>query len=127
MRRFARRLAWGLAVVVAGFIVASLATLRRLDLSEAGFERLAGVLERTFAGGPDGAPADDLGPGIYGPSRFYRAVGAFNVVNVCNHWVSDLLDAAGVPTDPVLATLPQGLFLDLRWRPGIVPLARTGP
>jgi hypothetical protein len=35
---------------------------------------------------------------------------------VCNHWIAGLLDAAGVPTSPVLATLPYGLILDLRWR-----------
>lgn len=84
-----------------------------LDLSAAGFQRLATKLEQTFAPGPQ-----DLGPGLYGPSRFYRAVGAFNLLNVCNHWTAGLLGAAGVPTAPVVDTVPRGLLLDLRWRAG---------
>jgi hypothetical protein len=60
-----------------------------------------------------------LGPGLYGPSLFYRAVGHFNLLNVCNHWTARLLDVAGVPTAPVLATLPYGLQADLRFRSGL--------
>jgi uncharacterized protein (TIGR02117 family) len=100
------------------------ATIVRVELSEQGFARLLARLEATFAPGSDGRPLEDLGPGIYGQSRFFRAVGWFSLAHVCNHWVADLLDAAGVPTAPVLATLPGGLFLDLRWRSGLRPLAR---
>jgi uncharacterized protein (TIGR02117 family) len=89
----------------------------RLELGETGFERLLGKVNATLA-----ADLRDLGPGLYGPSLFYRAVGAFHVFNVCNHWIADLLDAAGVPTAPVLATLPRGLLFDLKWRAGAVPL-----
>jgi uncharacterized protein (TIGR02117 family) len=85
-------------------------------LSEAGFERLVARLEGSFAQGPDNQPPADLGPGLYGPSLFYRGDGTFSILRVCNHWVADLLDAAGVPTAPVVATLPRGLLLDLRWR-----------
>ena len=93
-------------------------------LSAEGFEGLVDRIDRTFAPGPRGDPVEDLGRGLYGPSLFYRAVGKFNILRVCNHWLADLLDVAGVPTSPVLATLPQGLFLDLRWRSGLVALAR---
>jgi uncharacterized protein (TIGR02117 family) len=92
------------------------AAIVRLDLTQQGFRRLLARLDATFAADPQGAAIQDLGPGLYGPSRFYRAVGSFNLLNVCNHWTAGLLDAAGVPTDPVLATLPFGLLLDLRWR-----------
>jgi uncharacterized protein (TIGR02117 family) len=94
-----------------------------LDLSTDGFDRLLASIDATFAPA-GGVAADDLGPGLYGPSRFYRARGTFNIFHVCNHWLADLLDAAGVPTAPVLATLPAGLFLDLEWRSGLRPLAR---
>ena len=67
-------------------------------------------------------PPEPLGPGLYGPSLFYRGVEAFHVFNVCNHWVARLLSAAGLPTAPVLATLPPGLLLDLKWRAGLDPL-----
>jgi uncharacterized protein (TIGR02117 family) len=94
-----------------------------LDLSRNGFARMLGRIEQTFAPGA-GIAADDLGPGLYGPSRFYRANGTFNIFHVCNHWLADLLDAAGVPTAPVPATLPPGLFLDLEWRSGLQPMVR---
>jgi uncharacterized protein (TIGR02117 family) len=98
------------------------ADIIRLGLSEEGFARAAERLNATFAPAANGLPIEDLGPGLYGPSLFFRAVGAFNLLNVCNHWVANLLDAAGVPTAPVLATLPQGPLLDLRWRSGLLPM-----
>jgi uncharacterized protein (TIGR02117 family) len=96
----------------------------QLDLTEAGFARLAAKVDAAFSR-PDGTgKPDELGPGLYGPSLFYRAVGAFHLFNVCNHWIADLLAAAGVPTARALATLPVGLLLDLRWRAGRSVLAR---
>jgi len=92
--------------------------LVRLDLGEAGFARLANKLDTSFVRGEGGLPVD-LGPGLYGTSLFFRANGAFHLFNVCNHWIANLLDAAGVPTAPVLATLPFGLLLDLEWRSGL--------
>jgi hypothetical protein len=68
----------------------------------------------------------DAGKGLYGPSLFYPAVGRFSILRVCNHWIADLLDAAGLPTTPLLATLSPGLMLDLRWRAGLRPL-RAAP
>jgi uncharacterized protein (TIGR02117 family) len=94
-----------------------------VPLSRAGAVRLAALLERTFARGAGGMP-EVLGPGLYGPSLFYRAVGSFSLRRVCNHWLADLLDAAGVPTTPVLATVPPGLLWDLELRSGLKPLRR---
>jgi uncharacterized protein (TIGR02117 family) len=102
-----------------------LADIIALDLSADGFDRMLGRIDATFAPAGTGDPLEDVGAGLYGPSRFYRAKGTFNLFHVCNHWVADLLDAAGVPTAPVPATLPPGLFLDLEWRSGLRPLART--
>jgi uncharacterized protein (TIGR02117 family) len=102
-----------------------LADIIALDLSAKGFERMLARIDATFAPAA-GVPAEDAGPGLYGPSRFYRARGTFNIFHVCNHWLADLLDAAGVPTAPVMATLPTGLFLDLEWRAGLRPLPRHG-
>lgn len=91
------------------------ADLVALHLSEAGFLRLVSLLDASFARDAGGLP-QDLGPGLYGPSLFYRATGAFWLANLCNHWTARLLDAAGVPVAPLLATLPRGLVLDLEWR-----------
>ena len=100
--------------------------LVRLDLGEAGFGRLADKLDASFARGEGGLPVD-LGPGLYGTSLFFRANGAFHLFNVCNHWLAGLLDAAGVPTAPVPATLPYGLLLDLEWRSGLARLPPLAP
>lgn len=94
------------------------ADLVMLSLSGDGFDRLARMLDATFARSGRGGTVEELGPGLSGPSLFFRAVGTFNLLRVCNHWTADLLDAAGVPTAPVLATLPQGLLWDLSRRAG---------
>ena len=91
------------------------AEIVRLPLSPAGLERLLARLEAAFVRNPTEAPVE-LGPGLYGPSLFYRARDAFSILNVCNHWTADLLDAAGVPT------APHGLIWDLRLRSGLKPL-----
>jgi uncharacterized protein (TIGR02117 family) len=98
-----------------------------IGLSDAGFARAAAMLDSTFARSNDSVTPQELGPGLYGTSLFFRASGAFHLFNVCNHWIARVLDAAGIPTTPVLATLPFGLLLDLRWRSGLVPLAPPGP
>jgi uncharacterized protein (TIGR02117 family) len=98
----------------------------RIELGEASFARLADRLDATFARDEAGRP-EDLGPGLYGPSLFFRANGTFHIFNVCNHWLAGLLDAAGVPTAPVLATLPFGLLLDLEWRSGLARLPLSMP
>ena len=94
----------------------------RVGLSDAGFARVADLLDSTFARSKGSTMPEELGPGLYGTSLFFRANGAFHLFNVCNHWIARMLDAAGIPTAPVLATLPFGLLLDLRWRSGLVPL-----
>jgi uncharacterized protein (TIGR02117 family) len=93
-----------------------------VGLSAAGFARVAALLDATFARSNGSVMPQELGPGLYGTSLFFRANGAFHLFNVCNHWTARVLDAAGIPTAPVLATLPFGLLLDLRWRSGLVPL-----
>ena len=96
----------------------------RIELSGSGFTRMIEALEASFTKA-GGAAAEPLGAGLYGPSLFYRGVDTFHAFNVCNHWVARLLSWAGLPTTPVLATMPPGLFLDLRWRAGLVPLQRN--
>jgi uncharacterized protein (TIGR02117 family) len=99
----------------------------RVGLSDAGFARVADMLDSTFARSNGSLMPEKLGPGLYGTSLFFRANGAFHLFNVCNHWIARVLDAAGIPTAPVLATLPFGLRLDLRWRSGLVPLPPAAP
>lgn len=100
------------------------ADIIRIPVSHDGFARMIQRLDASFGRDPNGVPFEPLGPGLYGPSLFYRGVEAFHVFNMCNHWVARLLSAAGLPSAPVLATLPPGLFLDLKWRAGLVPLPK---
>jgi uncharacterized protein (TIGR02117 family) len=95
-----------------------------ITLSREGFARLVSQIDGGFARKPDGTVEEALGPGLYGPSLFYRGVDTFHIFNVCNHWVARLLSAAGLPTAPLLSALPQGLLLDLKWRSGLVLLPR---
>jgi uncharacterized protein (TIGR02117 family) len=100
------------------------AELVRVPLSTTGFDQLLARLDDTFVP-PRAGALSDLGPGLYGPSLFYPANGSFSVFRVCNHWLDELLGAAGLPTAPVLATIPAGLLLGLRWRAGLRPVSRT--
>jgi uncharacterized protein (TIGR02117 family) len=94
------------------------ADMVQIELGAHGFDLLAEKIDAAFARGAGGAPAQEIGPGLYGSSLFFRAIGTFHAFHVCNHWVADMLDVAGVPTAPVLATAPQGLLWDLRRRAG---------
>jgi uncharacterized protein (TIGR02117 family) len=99
----------------------------RIKLGAIGFERLLDKLDASFARDQNGLISEPLGPGLYGTSLFFRGNGTFHLFHVCNHWIADLLDAAGVPTAPVVATLPAGLLLDLEWRSGLERLPRPSP
>jgi uncharacterized protein (TIGR02117 family) len=94
------------------------ASLMKVPLSRNGFDKMLQKLEATFVPPQNGA-LPDLGRGLYGPSVFYPATGRFGMFHVCNHWVEELVGAGGLPTTPVLATLPAGLLLNLRWRAGL--------
>lgn len=84
-----------------------------LQLSEAGVDRLVARLNGYFAT-RDGAPLA-VGRGRAPGSQFFWAEGSSHFGKNSNHWVGELLNAAGVPTAPVLHTFVQGLSLDLRW------------
>jgi uncharacterized protein (TIGR02117 family) len=100
------------------------AEIVRVSLSQTGFDQLLQKLDASFVP-PQGGALPDAGKGLYGPSLFYPAVGTFSVLRVCNHWIAELLGAAGLPTTPVVDTFSSGLLLDLRWRAGLRTVART--
>ena len=86
-----------------------------LRLSEAGFDALANRLAAAFAVDGTGQP-EALGPGLYGPSLFFRANGRYSLFATCNHWVAGLVAAAGLKVSPVPAVLSNGLLTEIRWR-----------
>lgn len=89
-----------------------------LRLSAAGFDALARRLAATFAVDGTGQP-EALGPGLYGPSLFFRANGRYSLLATCNHWVAGLVAAAGVRVSPVPSVLSNGLLAEIRWRNGL--------
>ena len=101
------------------------AEMVKVPLSLNGFDRMLERLDATFVPPQNGA-LPDLGRGLYGPSLFYAATGTFSITRVCNHWIGDLLGAAGLPTNPVIATVPAGLIAYLRWRAELAPARNSG-
>jgi uncharacterized protein (TIGR02117 family) len=95
------------------------ADIVRIPLSDAGLARMLSALDKSFVMSGDPSAPQVLGRGLYGPSLFFRANGAFHMFRVCNHWVADMLSAAGLPMTPVLDTVAPGLFLDLKMRAGL--------
>ncbi|MCA3596294.1 MAG: DUF2459 domain-containing protein [Methylobacterium sp.] len=89
----------------------------RVMLPAGGLARMALGIDATASRAADGDLVD-LGAGLYGPSRFFRAGGTFSILQVCNHWVAGLVRSSGLRNNRLLALLPAGLFLDLRWRAG---------
>lgn len=95
-----------------------------MPLGDESLARMLRALDTSFARKGEPPAPQVLGQGLYGPSLFYRAVDHFHLFNVCNHWVARMLSAAGLPTAPVVATLPAGLLFDLKWRSGLAPMPR---
>jgi uncharacterized protein (TIGR02117 family) len=92
--------------------------VRRVPLSSAGLAALAARIDRSLALGKAGAPI--LLPVQRVPGEaFFASNERFSALHLCNHWTSELLAAAGLPTTPVLDTLPAGLALDLKLRSGL--------
>ena len=92
----------------------------RLRLSRPGFDRLQARLDRSFTLS-DGRPVV-AGRGRSPDALFFYGVERGDIAHVCNHWVADLLAAAGVPTSRILDTSAPGLLWDLRIRGGAVEL-----
>jgi len=92
--------------------------VRRIPLSSAGVAALLARADRAFALGPDGAPLFVPEPRDANEA-FFESGESFSALHLCNHWTAELLNAGGLPTTPVLDTLPAGLALDLRLRAGL--------
>lgn len=89
----------------------------KLTLSRRGFDRLVDRLDASFTLDRRGAPVA-AGRGRDPDSLFFYSPEGADFAHACNHWIADLLDAAGVPTTPVVDTITAGLAWDLRLRAG---------
>jgi uncharacterized protein (TIGR02117 family) len=92
--------------------------VHRVALSSAGLAALMARADRSFALDATGAPIALPVRRVPGEA-FFASVEGFSLIHLCNHWASELLSAAGMPTTPVLDTLPAGLWLDLKLRGGL--------
>ena len=86
----------------------------KLEFSEAGFAAIALAVGNAIAG-KNGLP-EDLGAGLYGYARFYRAKGAYSALRTCNNWAAEMLRAGGAPASWATSALSSGLMAELRLR-----------
>ncbi|MBS0411619.1 MAG: DUF2459 domain-containing protein [Proteobacteria bacterium] len=86
--------------------------VRRIAVSPAGLAAIAAHIDASLARDGAGAPIRLAAP-PQPDTGFFAATQPFSLVHLCNHWTAELLNAAGLPTTPVLDVLPQGLKLDL--------------
>ncbi len=70
------------------------ATLTRTEFERL-HSRLNSSFERSEAGG-----IVNLGPGLYGESRFYASRESFHLFKTCNVWTAEILREAGLPLTP---------------------------
>ena len=91
--------------------------VRRIVVSRAGLAALLARADQAFLKDANGNPIASAVP--HAPDEaFFRSGEGFSGVHLCNHWTAELLHAAGLPTTPVLDTLPAGLRADLELRAG---------
>jgi uncharacterized protein (TIGR02117 family) len=84
-----------------------------IRLSLEAFDRLSRHVGRSFATDTHGR-ASDLGPGLYGRSRFYLSRDTYHAFNTCNVWTARALRAAGCATTPAAALTVGGLLRQVR-------------
>lgn len=56
----------------------------------------------------------EVGPGLYGDSRFFKGKTRYHVLNNCNHWVARALLIAGKPIQPGRALTVGALLRQVR-------------
>jgi uncharacterized protein (TIGR02117 family) len=82
-----------------------------IAVSVGGFEGLTRFIHAHYARDAGGRPIV-VGPGSYGRSRFYRAVGRYRLLDNSNHWTAKALRAAGCPIEPAAMATAGSV---LRW------------
>jgi uncharacterized protein (TIGR02117 family) len=82
-------------------------------LTPDGMGRLSRHIAGSFAHTSNGA-AVDLGPGLYGSSRFYLSRERYHAFNTCNVWVARALREAGCPISPAFTLTVDELLRRVR-------------
>lgn len=76
--------------------------LLQVSISAEGHRRLCAYLLKSYAADGQNRPIE-LGKGLYGDSRFFRANGRFYFPNMCNRWTARALRSTGAPITPFYA------------------------
>lgn len=84
-----------------------------LRLSEDGYRQLLAFVAASFSRSAQGVPVE-LGPGLYGDSRFYRAEGRYSLLRTCNTWLAEALAAGGCALQPARVVTAGQLMSRLR-------------
>ena len=85
-----------------------------MELTEAGFWRLAQALAAEFERPPGGGRAESISRGLYSDSYFYHALGAFHLFNTCNTWTARMLRTGGIAISPSGVITADGLMTRLQ-------------
>lgn len=100
-------------------------TVVAVELSQSGFMELVSfVCERFSRKGAE--PAEPLGPGIYGKSRFFRAEGLYYFPKTCNTWTARALRRAGLPMSWWYSLTASNVIYQLRGVGKVVSPAAGG-
>lgn len=83
--------------------------LIRITISEAGGRLLGEAIAASYRRDPAGHRID-LGPGLYGESRFYAATGSYYSFNTCNVWTARTLRSTGAPMTPFWSIFARPVF-----------------
>jgi uncharacterized protein (TIGR02117 family) len=84
-----------------------------IDVGAEGMESLADYLSNSYQKSGSGSP-EDLGPGLYGNSRFYRATGCYYFPNTCNKWTARALRSGGFPISTFYSVRAANVFRQSR-------------
>jgi uncharacterized protein (TIGR02117 family) len=97
-----------------------------VHLDAAGYRQLLAFIGASFSRSAPGR-LDDLGPGLYRDSRFYRAEGRYSLLRTCNTWLAEALSASGCPLQPAKIVTSGQLLSRLRAMPATGLACRSAP
>ncbi len=84
-----------------------------LKLSKTGFIKLVEYINSSFTL-DEKKKTIKLGNGLYGTSKFYRAVGAFHLFNNCNTWSARAIHYSGFPINTCCVFTSKNIMYQLK-------------
>lgn len=88
-------------------------SVREIDISANGMDRMSHRIDRSINVGADGAPIVSHIRTMTGEA-FYESKERYGLLHQCNHWIGQILRSGGAHTTPPLDVIPLFLMIDLR-------------